>query len=300
MPDIAGGDPFHAGERALQERAGVRERMAELGARAIREHMPAQHRDFFALLPWLVIGSIDDAGQPWASALAGAPGFVRSPDPSTLRVAALPPPDTPLAAGLRPGAPLGLLGLQPHTRRRNRMNGTAVDCDQHGFSVQVQQSFGNCPQYIHMREAFYLGPETPAPPEALALLDAEARALVGSADTLFIASAYPAGPGGGVDVSHRGGAPGFVTQQPDGTLLLPDYAGNLFFNTLGNLREWPHAGLLFIDFESGDLLQIAVDAELIWDGPLVSAHAGALRLLRLTPTAALRQRAGLALAWQTV
>lgn len=293
--------PWHAGERRLQARAGSEERLAEVGRRVLRDYMPDQHRTFFEQLPFVVLGTIDAAGRPWATLLEGRPGFIRSPTSRKLRIDATWGADDPAWSSPAPGerGGVGLLGIELPTRRRNRANGL-LSTVAGALELDVVQSFGNCPQYIHMREAFYLGPETPAPPEALALLDAEARALVGSADTLFIASAYPAGPGGGVDVSHRGGAPGFVTQQPDGTLLLPDYAGNLFFNTLGNLREWPHAGLLFIDFESGDLLQIAVDAELIWDGPLVSAHAGALRLLRLTPTAALRQRAGLALAWQTV
>ena len=36
----------------MQARAGVRERMAQLGPRVIRDHMPEQHRDFFAQLPF--------------------------------------------------------------------------------------------------------------------------------------------------------------------------------------------------------------------------------------------------------
>ncbi len=40
--------PFHTGELAIQERAGVREQVAGFGSRAIRTFMPDQHREFFS------------------------------------------------------------------------------------------------------------------------------------------------------------------------------------------------------------------------------------------------------------
>lgn len=289
-----GNDPFHAGEHALQARAGLRARMADIGARVIRDHMPDQHRDFFALLHFLLVGSVDGQGQPWASALHGAPGFVQSPDARRLHIGARPPAGSALAAHLRAGASLGLLGMQPHTRRRNRMNGRVVALDDGGFEVAVEHSFGNCPKYIRVREAHaQTGAAPPAASEARPALDDEARALIAAADTLFIASAHA----GQVDVSHRGGAPGFVRLDEEGRLLLPDYAGNFFFNTLGNLLLEPRAGLLFIDFERGDLLQLSAVSELVWDGPLVDAHPGALRLLRLSVTGMVRTRGGLPLRW---
>jgi len=50
--------------------------MLEAGARrSVRDHLIPQHRDFFQQLPFLLVGSIDSAGQPWASIIAGKPGF---------------------------------------------------------------------------------------------------------------------------------------------------------------------------------------------------------------------------------
>ena len=43
--------PFHAGERELQARYGLAERLAEVGRRVMREGMPDQHREFFEELP---------------------------------------------------------------------------------------------------------------------------------------------------------------------------------------------------------------------------------------------------------
>ncbi|KWT87778.1 MULTISPECIES: pyridoxamine 5'-phosphate oxidase family protein [unclassified Variovorax] len=292
---------WHEGERVLQARVGIAERMAEIGPRVLRDHMPEQHRSFFAQLPFLIAGSLDGEGQPWASVLAAAPGFAHSPDPRHLRIDALPQANDPLAAALAVGAPIGLLGIEPHTRRRNRMNGTVDALDARGFSVEVGQSFGNCPKYIQAREPVFVGgaPAAGFGPRVNGL-DAEARRMVRAADTFFIATSHPSAgdarsPAEGVDVSHRGGRPGFVRVEGDGTLTVPDFTGNTFFNTLGNIALNPAAGLLFIDFETGDLLQLSVRAQILWDGPEVDAFPGAERLLRMEVLAAQHAPAALPL-----
>src|SRR5262249_6161799 len=133
--------PWHAGEMAVQARAGSFEHMQGVGRRVIRGVMPEQHRDFFPLLPFVALGALDARGQPWATLLAGdAPGFVWSPDERHLRVDALPPDDDPLVDLLRPGASLALLGIELPTRRRNRANGRIEERDVLGFSMQVLQS----------------------------------------------------------------------------------------------------------------------------------------------------------------
>ena len=275
--------PFHAGEIAMQRAAGSYERMREIGARVIRDHMPEQHREFFEQLPTLLVGSVDAQQRPWASMLAGLPGFIETPDALHLHVGALPRPDDPLHAQLRVGATLGLLGIEPQTRRRNRLNGRVVALDDTGFMMRVDQSFGNCPQYIQARAPQWVGdaPSGPVGQPEGARLSAAAAALVTRADTLFIASAAP---GHGADVSHRGGKPGFVrVDERDGAtrLTLPDFRGNLFFNTLGNIAAHPKAGLLFIDHDSGGVLQLTGAATIIASGPEVEAFAGAQRLLRI-------------------
>lgn len=300
---------FHEGERAMQARAGALERLTAIGPRVVRDHMPDQHRELFEKLPTLVVGSLDAAGQPWASLLAGPPGFVHTPDERHMSVNARPAADDPLATALAVGAPLGLLGLEPHTRRRNRMNGRVVDDGAEGFTVRVDQSFGNCPQYIQAREPEWV-PHAPLPPQRHgAHLIEPARALLARADTVFIASAAPRAGSGtdetnqGVDVSHRGGLPGFVRVHdedgPEGAsvLTIPDYRGNFFFNTLGNLLSRPQAGLLCVDPSSGDVLQLAAEASIVWDGPDVDATPGAERLLRLRVVSHLWRPQALPLRW---
>ncbi|MGH8846982.1 MAG: pyridoxamine 5'-phosphate oxidase family protein, partial [Polaromonas sp.] len=191
-----------------------------------------------------------------------------------------------------------------HTRRRNRMNGVVQGVSASGFGVALSQSFGNCPKYIQAREPVYVEDRLSSKPAVhqSTQLDDAARRMIEAADTLFIATAYAgdsvqAGRAGGVDVSHRGGKPGFVRVDADGSLTLPDFLGNFFFNTLGNIAVNPRAGLLFIDFDSGDLLYLAVAAEIVWEGPELQAFEGAQRLLRFKLLAMKRVEASLPLRW---
>lgn len=278
------GSPFHAGEQAVQERIGVRERLEQVGRRVVRDYMPDEHRELFEALPFVVVGSARGDGSLWASLLFGAPGFVRSPTPRSLFVRAEPLTGDPLAESLQDGAGLGLLGIELPTRRRNRANGHVTRRSLDGFELQVEQSFGNCKQYIQARAGTF--ERAGAPRLELAALSAEALAVVSRADTTFIATTSRDAARGyseGLDVSHRGGRPGFVRAVTGAStrLTMPDFSGNFMFNTFGNLEVNPRAGLLLLDFSSGALLSLTGSARVVWEGPEVDAFEGAERLLEL-------------------
>lgn len=290
---------WHEGEKFIQAKLGVAERMDIVGRRVVRDFMPDQHRAFYSQLPFIVLGSVDTAGDPWATFLEGRPGFMSSPTRTALELAARPHPLDPAAAGMHDGAPVGLLGMEMHTRRRNRMNGFLAHTDG-GLRVDVDQSFGNCPRYIQLRE-FGFGRDPVAPfsgeAEHLAALDPAARALIAGADAFFVASYADREDRRQVDVSHRGGKAGFVRVGDDGTLTIPDFDGNLFFNTLGNIVLNGKAGLLFVDYASGDMLQLSGDAAVVFDSPEIAAFQGAERLWTFKPRRIVRRPAGLALRW---
>lgn len=281
--------PFHAGEKAIQTRIGKRDEVEQLGRRMIRPFMPDQHRQFFGQLPFVIMGSIDADGWPWASILAGNPGFITSPNPKRLDVDLMPIADDPLHGALRSGASIGLLGIEIPTRRRNRMNAHVLHANANGFALHVDQSFGNCPQYIQTRDFQFLrGQDTPvdrAPTVSFTKLDSAAQAAIAAADTFFVSSYVHTSnneAGEGVDVSHRGGRAEFV-KVSDNTLTVPDYAGNNHFNTLGNFLENPKAGLIFPDFTTGDVLMLTGTVEILWeDHPAVHAFDGAERGWRFT------------------
>jgi uncharacterized protein len=120
--------PFHAGEQTIQSLAGVRDRMELRGRAVIRDHMPEQHRAFFAALPFMVVGVADPNGHPWVTTLSGPPGFMSSADENLLTIKAWLDPGDPLHTCLRDGAPIGGLGIEFSTRRRNRINGRIENC----------------------------------------------------------------------------------------------------------------------------------------------------------------------------
>ena len=271
----------------MQRRLGVAEQLERSGSRTIRDFMPDQHREFYRQLPFLLVGAVDSSGAPWATLLSGEPGFVTSPDARTLRIAARPDAGDPVGAALAAGSPVGMLGIELHTRRRNRVNGAVTALDQAGFTVSVGHAFGNCPQYIQTRALAPIGrsrAQSPGPIERAGGLDADAAANIAAADTFFVTS-YVDVDGEqsrrAVDTSHRGGRPGFI--RIDGNVLtIPDFAGNQYFNTLGNLLLNPRAGLLFVNFSEGSLVWIAATAQILHDGRAVDAYPGAQRVLQLT------------------
>ncbi len=290
---------WHEGETFIQEKLGVKERMAAVGQRVVRDFMPDQHRDFYTQLPFIVLGSVDQAGDAWATFIEGQPGFMSSPSPVMLDIAVTRDPSDPASEGMADGMPIGLLGIEMHTRRRNRMNGFVSKLDG-GFRIDVDQSFGNCPRYIQLRDfAFERQPGAPyqGEVEELPVLDDQARTIIQEADAFFVASYVDREDRRQVDVSHRGGNAGFVRIGDDGVLTIPDFDGNLFFATLGNILLNGKAGLLFVDFATGDMLQMTGKAELIFDSPEIAAFQGAERFWTFKPKRIVRRRNALALRW---
>lgn len=297
------GSPFHHGEIAMQTSVGVTERMAQLGQKVIRDFMPDQHRAFFAQLPFVVLGAVDEAGDVWATLFAGNPGFMHSPDPQKLSFEVAPDPRDPAAAGFHDGSAIGLLGIELHTRRRNRINGRLHIDDAGRFVVKVEHTFGNCPQYIRLRDWHMVRDPYDHPavasPHALNPADPRVRDAISRADTFFVASYCDDDAGRHVDVSHRGGKPGFVRINADGSLTIPDFAGNLHFNTLGNFLVNPRAGLVFPDFETGALLHLTGEAEVILDSPEIATFEGAERLWTFHPRRAVLRKEALPLRFVT-
>ena len=292
MAEPSSVSPFHRGEREVQSRLGVREQIEDIGRRFIRDHLPDEHRAFYESLPYLLIGSVDGSGRPWASVLVGRVGFVSSPDARTLLIDARRIYGDPLGENVSEGSPVGVLGIEYAARRRNRLTGKIVALADDCLEIRVDQTFGNCPQYIQAREPDLL-PEIdavgdPRPIHRMDRLSARAREIISRADNFYIATHCSQDSkdsndlAHGADVSHRGGKPGFVRIDDERVLTFPDFSGNYHFNTVGNIVVNPRAGLLFIDFGTGDLLYLTCGAEIIWDSEERRAFTGAERLVRFT------------------
>ena len=293
--------PFHSGELQVQERLGVRERIGSWARKVVRSYLPDEHRAFYEGLPFIVAAAKDGAGDSWVTLLSGMPGFISAPGERHLRIDAKPPAGDPLEHSFVAGADVGLLGLEFASRRRNRVNGR-LGADTTALVLDVEQSFGNCPQYIHPRDWEVVADSARTAPVTIRSdhLTAEQIDWIATADTFFVASGHR-GDGEaeyfGMDASHRGGEPGFVTVTNGATLSWPDYAGNNHYNTIGNLVVNPSAGLLFVDFESGHTLQLTGRARIDWDGPAVASVPGAQRLMHVDVEAVVECRNALPVRW---
>ena len=265
---------FHAGELAVQERAGSREEAQRLSPMLEPAELRGGIVAFLADRTFAVITARDADGRLWSSPLTGPAGFLHAVAPTTLAIRSRLPEGDPLH-GLPTGQQVGLVVVEFATRRRVRLNGALADVGGDRLTIGVEQAYGNCPQYIHQRILTQdePGQGDPADVRRDAALSPADVGLIRDADTFFLGTTNPER---GSDASHRGGAPGFVRVDGD-RLWWPDYPGNNLFNSFGNLAVDPEAALLFFDFDSGRTLQLSGTAEVEWDAadrPGDDGHTG--------------------------
>lgn len=258
-------DVFHAGEREVQAWAGE-SAIADHNSVMIADSIVRGAINFIEKQPMAIVGSRNKENELWASILIGNFGFLKVPDPETVifdtRQLTSNPADI-FFSNILVDNQIGGLFIELSSRKRLRVNGT---CTVEGAKMvlSVHHAYPNCPKYIQRRvismpEYFE---KTLSKSTGGTELTEEALNWIKSADTLFVASA---GLDGQLDASHRGGNPGFVEITEDGRLKIPDYPGNSIFNTLGNVLQNPNVGLLFIDFEKRQTLQLTGTAELLFD-----------------------------------
>ena len=262
---------FHEGELAIQRRAGVEADAKRLEKMLDSAHLSAGAARFLALQTFTAVTGRDRNGVLWISPLAAPAGFLQGED-NVLRVSTVPREGDPLHR-MPIGQQIGLVAIDFAARRRMRLNGTLVGGDNAGLTVQIDQAYGNCPQYIHRREPnVSMLTATPAADARHSThLDATDQALIAASDTFFLGTSHPIR---GSDASHRGGPAGFVRVNSSQRLWWPDYPGNNMFNSFGNLAVDDEAALLFIDFLTGATLHISGSAQVQWTHPGVASDGG--------------------------
>lgn len=257
-------DPFHDGEIAVQTLTGERP-AAIVNGRVIADAVPIPAVGFVAQQDMVVLSRTDESGAHRAAVAMARAGFATVSDDRRRVDVEL---DTTMAA-FSPNGPLadlaeddrvGGLFIELATRRRLRVNGRITKMGEGGFSLAIAEAYPACPKYIQRRVVEAVGPVEDGDQTIATGTDLtdDLRSWIEGADTLFVASGNPDGE---LDVSHRGGASGFV-RVVDGALSVPDYPGNSMFNTLGNLTLDPRAGLVIPDFATGAQLCLTGTVEL--------------------------------------
>jgi|CXWL01.1.fsa_nt_gi predicted pyridoxine 5'-phosphate oxidase superfamily flavin-nucleotide-binding protein len=279
-------DPFHSGERAIQELTGERD-LALLNGQAIADRIPAAAMQFVTQQRTCALGGASPTGEVWASFLTADRGFAHTAEdrktlflrlPEGRRQLDLPPP----LAGSRVGSPLAVLFLELETRRRLRVTGRIERIAGDELALAIDQANPLCPRYIQRRRIRGGEALPPAASSARAgeVLDDHLVAWIRGADTCFVASSRP---GEAANVAHRGGRPGFIELR-EGALRIPDYPGNSLFSTLGNFALHPRAGLVFVDFAANRQLQVTGEVRLDLESESdSSATGGTGRWWELTP-----------------
>ncbi|MGA7871965.1 MAG: pyridoxamine 5'-phosphate oxidase family protein [Candidatus Binatus sp.] len=266
---------FHSGEIAVQERAGVRDITEDVGE-GIVDHLPPGASEFLERRQMAVLGTIDSRVSVWASVVTGRPGFIETVDDRTLRIATRASSSDPLFRNLGTEGHTALFAPDFVAARRVRVNGRGVIKDGAIF-IKTDEVYGNCRRYLQERIFVGVRQTTEDQPARIATtLSASEQQQISSAGTFFIATDNPEH---GADVSHKGGNPGFVRVVDPRRIAFPDYNGNSMFNTLGNLTVNPHAGMLFIDFDTGRTLQLSGHASIDWSPERMRTFAGAERVV---------------------
>ena len=146
---------FHAGSRALQERADSRriaERIAEL-----RRHQEFSQDDLaqIAEAQFFFLATADAQGRPDCSVKGGEPGFVRAIGPNRLSFSDYDGNGMFRSLGnISVNAEVGLLFVDFESGRKMRINGAAAlreaGGDAGGLQVEVtaRDIFPNCPRYL--------------------------------------------------------------------------------------------------------------------------------------------------------
>jgi predicted pyridoxine 5'-phosphate oxidase superfamily flavin-nucleotide-binding protein len=254
---------YHQGELAVQQRAGVRADARRIARMLDRADLRGSVVPFLRERTLAMLTARDAGGTLWISPLIGPRGFLEVTTPTTLRITTAPMVGDPLS-GLPSGQSVGLVTIDLAKRRRYRINGYLTVADRTGLTVDVEQAYGNCPQYIQQRQlpAPATSLDAPAAPDPWQVsddLDPEDVDQIRTADTFFLGTTHP---DRGSDASHRGGPSGFVRVEEDRTLWWSDYQGNNMFNSLGNIAVEPTAAVLFVDFPTGRTLHLTGRAAL--------------------------------------
>jgi PPOX class probable FMN-dependent enzyme len=104
----------------------------------------------------------------------------------------------------------------------------------------------------------------------LAALDKHCQAFIARSPFVVLSTSNTRG---GCDASPKGDRPGFVLVQDEHTLVIPDRPGNRRADSLLNILDNPHVGLLFLIPGMGETLRVNGSARLVQDAELLERLA---------------------------
>ncbi|WP_394750962.1 pyridoxamine 5'-phosphate oxidase family protein [Spongiimicrobium salis] len=255
---------FHSGELEIQAKFGELEIAGQIG-QMIQKSIPPRAVGFLEAQTNALVSSMDASGAIWVSFLIADGPIVTVDGPEEMsinRTKIVSSEHDILYANLNANSEVGLLFIILAERKRYRINGK-LKLSETRMKVKVNEAYGNCPKYIQRRSVSV--PTTASKSSQIQKGDSlqpHHLEWIKSADTLFLGTQSN---DFNMDMSHRGGNPGFVEVIDDGVLKIPDYQGNMMYNSLGNIAQNGKAGLLFVDYKNKRVLQLSGKASLLFD-----------------------------------
>ena len=257
---------YHKGERLAQENAGeIRE--AEFNSQAINNEIIEGAINFIGEQEYAVVSIEDDSNNIWSSIITGEKSFIHARDKKTLIIDLTKTyfvEQDRFWRSVNQNKNIGMVIIELASRRRLRVNGLIKIINKKEIIIKVKEAYPNCMKYIQRRHIVERATNTNQLVSSGEQLGEEQLSIITNADTFFIGTSNP---NGNLDVSHRGGKPGFVEVKDRKSLKVPDYKGNSMFNTFGNLMLNDKAGLVFWDFNQSQLLQLNGNAVINWNSP---------------------------------
>ncbi|KAI8845295.1 hypothetical protein BJ741DRAFT_587537 [Chytriomyces cf. hyalinus JEL632] len=310
----------HEGELLVQARRQVPKEVSQFLERLVSDEMPDQHASFFANLPYVAVAALDAEGRPWTTLLvadpaAGAP-MVRVTLPDTLEARSSLPQDDPFARCMQvkeskdSNKLFAMLGVDFTNRRRNKAAGVVTEykgtAAAFSMTLVTTENLGNCPKYITLRDLEHCRRQ----PETIvnAWHDDKGASIASCLDTIaqassiFLATKHvdKKAERSDVGLNHRGGAPGFVRVYADEAgqwhLVIPDYSGNRFYQSLGNIQTDGQAGVLFPNFQTGDMCHVTGKAVNLFDEEAAALMPGMSLITKVEITGVVFIKGGLNLA----
>ncbi|KAK1070472.1 hypothetical protein LTR12_008735 [Friedmanniomyces endolithicus] len=284
--------PWHDGEIKMQQLMKV----PNLDNPTVPALSP-QLANHLKVAPLIAIGTLDKYGRPWTTLWGGEKGLARSLGGSVAGIR------TPVTGRYDPvveelvgkeangevvkeageGRMVSGLTIDLETRKRTKLYGRMIagalssredeitgseeTVAEIQLVLKIEQSLGNCPKYLNNKHIV----PTFARPELISdgpHLPQRALDLIAKADLFFLSSSRPDQD---MDTNHRGGPAGFLrvvspgsefTSKP-ASLAWPEYSGNRFYQSIGNLLLNPLCGLCVPDFETGDMLYLTGTTQIL-------------------------------------
>lgn len=264
---------YHKGELEAQTITGE-SNIGERNGRVIINKIIPGAVNFIERQFFFIASSMNKAGDIFTSAIAGEDGFIKLLNDRSLQLnrnLINSNPDDSFWSNLDYHHKIGMVFIELSSRRRFRVNGQVQKAGDM-IVISIDQAYPNCPKYIQQRHVSKAEkPVYQSVSETGTSLVPDIINMIRHADTFFVGSANESGD---LDASHRGGTPGFISVETDGSLLIPDYQGNSMYNTLGNFIQKSRAGLLFIDFENHKTIQLTGRAKIIWNAQDPGSRTG--------------------------